>query len=172
MSDLSDLLRKPVLPAFIKLFSIDLTPIGLPNIFHYTPMTTAGLTTVHWNGVAFEPFPIDITGLERTTSGAPPRAELHIANIISPRLFGTLASLYGDIIGAEVTYRKTFECYLNTSISAPPLMMRVSRKISENRKGISFELQSPLDDDRAWLPARQMLKVDFPGLGINKGVSR
>jgi hypothetical protein len=33
---------------------------------------------------------------------------------------------------------------------------------------LSFELRSPLDSDRGMLPKRQMLKRDFPGLGINK----
>jgi lambda family phage minor tail protein L len=171
MSDLDNLVRDPNLPPYIQLFELDLTTIGRPEIFYYTPMTDRNGQVVVRNGQPYQPFPISISGLEKTTTGAPPRAELHIANVLEPRLFGTLAALYGDLIGVKVTYIRTFEVYLNSSMSAPPWRFEIRKLKSKNKNGLVFEMRSPLDRDRKWLPARQMLKKDFPGIGINKGAA-
>jgi lambda family phage minor tail protein L len=158
------------LPAFIDLFDIDLTYIGRPEIFYFTPMVGEG-NKLTWGGHDYVPFPIAIQSLEATTSGAPPRAELHIANVLDPRLFGSLAFLYNDLVGTRVTYRRTFSTLLNTSISSAALKFVINKKISQNKTGIVFEIKSIYDQDRAYLPKRQMLRKDFPGLGINKRMS-
>lgn len=173
--------HQAVLPAFIELFDI-LIPEEVANLegqseqeFYYTPMTKMNPEGeeqyITFDSRLYVAFPIKITGLERTTSGAPPRAELHFANVVAPRLFGALAFLFGDIIGATVIYRRTFEAYLAAALEAPPMKFTIVRKVTHNRTGVSFELKTPLDDDRNWLPGRQMLQRDFPGLGINKRYS-
>ena len=176
------LYHQAVLPAFIELFDI-IIPEEIANLeeglnqteFYYTPMTKMNPEGeeqyITFDSRLYVAFPIKISGLERTTSGAPPRAELHFANIVAPRLFGALAFLFGDIIGATVIYRRTFEPYLASGLEAPPMKFTIVRKVTHNRTGVSFELKTPLDDDRNWLPGRQMLQRDFPGLGINKRYS-
>lgn len=177
------LYHQAVLPAFIELFDIlipdeiaSLTEISQQE-FYYTPMTKMNPEGeeqyITFDSRLYVAFPIKITGLERTTSGAPPRAELHFANVVAPRLFGALAFLFGDIIGATVIYRRTFDnpSYLSAGLQAPPMKFTIVRKVTHNRTGVSFELKTPLDDDRNWLPGRQMLQRDFPGLGINKRYS-
>lgn len=159
--------NKAAAPPYLELFEIDCTTIqGVETMY----LLTSNQTAVQFGGDTYQPFPIQITGVEQTSDGAPPRPRLDIANI--NKLFGTLAFMYGDIVGAKVVYIRTFEPYLNqeSRISAPPMRYFIGRKISHNKVGLSFELRSPLDKERAYLPKRQMLKRDFPGLGINKRI--
>lgn len=166
-------------PALIELFEIDCSIIGQP-VYDLTPCTgqvTFGLNESSSPRIYY-PFPIQITGIETNSDGAPARPKLDVGNLRGLsgellKLFGSLAFLYDDLVGVEVTYYRTFEPYLGLSsrISAgPPLKYYVGKKLSHNRLGLSFELRSPLDKERAFLPKRQMLKRDFPGLSVNKHV--
>lgn len=163
-------LQQPVLPAVIELFDIDALVIS-GTVYRFTPMTNAGAAVV-WGGNTYLPIPIRITGVNQTSAGAPARPKLEVTNI--DHFFGALASTLQDMVGAKVIYRHTFSTYLGTSISSAPMTYTINKKLSQNKTGISFELKSALDLDRAKLPKRQMLRdgVDgFPGLGINKRTS-
>lgn len=180
---IQDDVRKSEVPAFIELFEIDLTDTNVivdgvaileGSIIRVTAMTDSAdlgaIQQVSWGGNDYTPFPVAISGISQSSDGAPARPTLSIANI--DKTIGQLAFLYNDIVGAKVTYIRTFEPYLNTNsrISLPPLKFFISKKSSHTRTGLSFELRSPLDKERAFLPKRQMLKAEFPGLGINKHI--
>lgn len=175
---IQDSVLKSEVPAFVELFEIDLTPTNVTelngSIIRVTPMTDStdlsNLQSVVWGGDSYQPFPIAISGISQSSDGAPARPTLSIANI--DKTIGQLAFIYNDVVGAKVTYIRTFEPYLNTSasISLPPLSFFISKKSSHTRTSLSFELRSPLDKERAFLPKRQMLKKEFPGLGINKHI--
>jgi lambda family phage minor tail protein L len=158
---------KAALPHRIELFEIDATMIeGLATTYYLTN----NQTSVNFGGLTYTPYPIAISGIQQTSDGAPPRPVLSISNI--NKIIGTLAFLYNDIVGAKVSYIETFSTYLNTGsrISAPPLKYEIRRKPTHNKIGLTFELRSALDNERSYLPRRQMLKRDFPGLGINKWI--
>lgn len=159
------------LPAYVELFEIDCSAIpGIGVIYYATPNVNSNNTKVIFGNNTYEPYPIQITGFEQTSDEAPPRPTLSIANI--NLLFGMLAFTFQDIIGAKVIYYRTFAQYLGGAgkISAPPLKFYIGKKLSHTIQGISWELRSPLDKERSYLPKRQMLKKDFPGLGINKAI--
>ncbi len=165
-------LQKPVLPARVQLFEIDATAIT-GSIYRYTPMTN-GLGEVVFNGQTYYPFPIAITGLDQTSSGAPPRPLMSISSV--DPFFRTLVSTMQDMKGATVNYIETFEPYLAGGISAAPARFLIHKKPTDNKTGIVFELKTFLDSDRKYLPGRQMLRdgpadTAFPGLGVNKSVS-
>jgi hypothetical protein len=138
------------------------------TIYRFTPNVNPNNTPIMFGGDTYTPFPIEITSYSQTSDEAPARPTLSVSNI--NKLFGILSFTLQDIIGAKVIYYRTFETYLNqpTKVSAAPLKFTIARKTAHNMSVISFELRSPLDADRAMLPKRQMLKRDFPGLGINK----
>lgn len=177
MTIAQDILKSEV-PAFIELFDIDLSSTNIPelvnSVLRLTPMTDstdlANIHNISFGGQSYLPFPIQITGIAMASDGAPPRPQIAVANIT--KQIGALAFQYSDIIGATVTYTRTFATYLNTAnkISLPPLKYFIAKKISHNKNGLSFELRDFRDKERAFLPKRQMLKKDFPGLGINKYV--
>lgn len=168
MSDLDSLILKSTLPDYIELFIIDCTSIvALGTIYYLTPSGTES-ATVQFNGNTFTPFPMAITGLADTTTEAPARPTLSLGNINN--LFGSLSFNYTDLAGCKVTYIRTFTSYLGIggTISAPPKKYIIRKKSRHDRNVISFELGSLMDIERGFLPKRQMLKRDFPGLGINK----
>lgn len=165
-------------PGFVELFEIDLTSTNVPalvgNVFRVTPMTNStdltDIKAVTFGGETYQPYPIQISDVSFASDGAPPRPTLSVANI--NKYLGQLAFAYGDIIGATVTYIRTFTPYLgtNTKVSLPPLKYFIAKKTAHNRSLLTFELRDFRDKERAYLPKRQMLKKDFPGLGINKNV--
>lgn len=174
MTIVNDLIKHE-LPAYIELFDINALTINA-QYYRFTTMVN-GTSKVAWGGHTYDPFPLAISGIEQHSTGAPSRPQLSVANV--DRFFGTLVQTMEDMVGAEVTYRRTFANYLNTYISAAPMRFLVNRKLSHNKTGVVFELKFFMDMDKLYLPKRQMLrdsvdktgKDNFPGLGINKRTS-
>lgn len=172
LEELEGLIRRSTLPTFIELFRINLSTItGQTSVYKFTPMfntNNPGDGHIVWGGENYLPFPISISGIGFSVDDAPSRPTLNIANI--NKLFGMLTFTVQDVIGAEVTYIRTFEQYIggDGALSAPPLKFFIARKTAHNLMNISFELRSPVDKERAFFPKRQMLKTEFPGLGTNK----
>ena len=163
--------KQPVVQAYVELFDIDCTNIsGINTIYRLTPNVNNG-ANVLFGGDTYIPYPIAISDYSQKIDGAPARPRLSISNI--NKIFGILSFSYEDLIGVKVTYYRTFANYLGqaTKISASPLKFEIARKTAHSMTGMSFELRSPLDKERAVLPKRQMLKRDFPGLGINKMIN-
>lgn len=166
---------KPEVPAYIELFELDFSPTNIAELsgvkMYLTPMVQANYTPVMFGNQQYSPFPLELTGIKQSSEGAPPRPTLAVANI--NKYFGSLAFVYYDIIGTSVTYIRTFEPYLNLAsrLSLPPMKFTIAKKLTHNKLGLSFELRIPTDKERAFMPRRQMLKKDFPGLGINKNVA-
>jgi lambda family phage minor tail protein L len=166
-------IQSPAAFAYVELFILDLSEIpGLGALTYYLTPSAGDTNTVVWGGDTFQPWPLEIVGVEASADGAPARPTLNIGNLDANKLIGTLVFQYSDIIGAKVTYIRTFEPYLGGigSISMPPLKYVIGKKNAHDDRVISFELRSPLDKERSYLPNRQMLKRDFPGLGINKQI--
>lgn len=165
----ASILQQAVVPAYVELFQIDLTDIitETPSVFYLTNQSVE----ITWGGNTYSSFPIKISEIEQSTTGAPPRPKLEIANIYQNRLFGTLAFKYNDIIGGKIVYIRTLETYLTItshSVCASPMKFEIFKKESHTKDYLSFSLRSPLDRERAFLPKRQMLKNEFPGLGQYK----
>lgn len=173
MTIAQDILKSEV-PAFVELFEIDLSTTNIPELLgqtlYLTPIKASTATIGFGTGINYSPFPLEITGIEDSTDAAPARPQLVISNI--SKYMGSLAFLHSDIIGASVTYIRTFAPYLNLAsrLSLPPQKFVIRQKLTHNKLMLTFELGSPLDKERAYLPKWQMLKKDFPGLGVNKRV--
>ena len=145
---------------FVELFEIDLTSTKVPalvgNVFRVTPMTDStdltNIQAVTFGGNTYQPYPIQISDISFASDGAPPRPTLSVANI--NKYIGQLAFAYGDIIGATVTYIRTFTPYLgtNTKVSLPPLKYFIAKKTAHNRMILTFELRDFRDKERAYLP--------------------
>jgi lambda family phage minor tail protein L len=167
--DIDDLTQRSTLPAYVELFDIDCSAItGIGTIYRLTPNVGSNNSNIMFGGDAYTPFPIQITSYAQDSDSAPARPTLSISNV--SKLFGMLSFTFQDIIGARDVYYRTFANYLgqSTKVSAAPLKFTIARKTAHSMGMLSFELRSPLDSERAVLPKRQMLKKDFPGLGINK----
>jgi lambda family phage minor tail protein L len=159
----------------IELFILDLSLINGFAGANPTYWTPSGVvmngnipSTLTFSGNNYIPYPVRISGISQSSEGAYPRPQLDIANV--DKIMGGLSFIYDDIVGASITYMKTFSNFIEAGLSSPPLKYYIARKLSHDINVLSFELRTALDKERAYLPSRQMLKKDFPGLGINKSV--
>lgn len=165
---------KSELPAYIELFEFDFSTAGIPGLsgyFRCTPIKHGDAYVLFGEDQFICNFPIEITGIEQTSGTAPARPQITITNV--DKYFGSLAFTYRDLAKTTVIYYRTFATYLNlpSRFAAQPLKFEIAKKLFHNKKTISFELRDPTDKERSYMPGRQMLRADFPGLGTNKRVS-
>ena len=165
---------------------VDANGDPLPGNYHLINMRDEVNAQVSFNGIDYFSIPIEITGIEIASSGAIARPTLTIANIPSLTGGGnpeetTLDSIRGanhlidntasglnleferneDLIGTKITYRQTFASNLNTAGTAEPEFPKqiyyIDRVASENNLFVTFELASPLDLEKAKIPARNVI---------------
>lgn len=171
--DIDNEVLRSELPAYLQLFEFNFNTAnisGLSGYFRVSPSQSPAPTQL-FGGDAFTfNFPIDIQGIEQTSGEAPARPQLTVSNV--DKYFGTLCFAFQDLVGTEVIYYRTFAPYLNqsTRLALQPLKYVIAKKLDQIKNIITFELRDPSDKDRSYMPRRQMLKKDFPGLGVNKSV--
>lgn len=139
----------------------ELLPVNATSSFY---LCNTGNVTYQSNDYVMYPF--KLTGLEQVSTGALPRPKLDISSV--DKVFSRLSFTYFDIIGAKVVYIRTFEEYLASGVGSIPTNMEIYRKESHNKTGIKFELRFPSDREQDFLPKKQMLHSEFPGMGLNK----
>jgi lambda family phage minor tail protein L len=143
--------------ALVDLYDLDMTPIG-GGVLRFTP-GTLGASKVFWRGLAYEPFPVAVEGVERSGRGElpTPRVTLPATDLI----VAAVISL-NDLRLARLIRWQTFDRHLDGQPEAshtvhfPPQMFLVQRKIRHNtHQGVvEFELSSPLDQHGQKIPAR------------------
>ena len=109
--------------------------------------------SIWWQGEEYRAWPVQIEGLEASTTGSGAQPKLSVAN-----LDGSITALclaYDDMLKAKVTIHDTLAHYLDadnfsTAIrrQIPPgksLGLYIDSKSSETNEVIEFELASPMD---------------------------
>lgn len=156
---------KPVVASKVDLFHIKFLGVTADMYFSDTSNNTGVFI---WNGNHYQVFPIKIEGLEQTSDGAATRPTLSVS--IADELFRVLLEIESDLLGATVIYRRTTAAYEHSSISGAPFTFLIHKKVQQNSKSLVFELKTELDLDRVYLPNHQMLRNEFPALGVNKSI--
>lgn len=158
---------KPNVGAIVDLFHIDMTPIGVPQHLYLTPSSSTPIT---FNGVQYTPFPISTGGKSTNVSGAPGRVTLKVDNIT--QMVAAAVISYGDLVGAHVTYIRTFDNFLDgaadggTSQSFPVQNYVILQKTVFSQQSIEFTLGTQLDRPGLMLPRRQCLKTNVGKGGL------
>ena len=139
--------------------------------------------SIIWQGVSYDKFPVVAEGFEFTGQGTLPRPTLTISN-----LFGFVSGLIidtnkvtsnNDLAGAKLTRRRVLASSLdNANFSSgsnpfgtpnsdelPQEIYFIDRKTTENRQIVQFELVGRLDVENQKLPARQVTRNEFAGVG-------
>ena len=153
---------------------------GADPIYRFCPMIN-GTNPIIWQGVSFQPLPIRIEGFEHKSEGGLPRPILTLAN--PDGIFSRIVYSNQDFTNCKVTRKRTFAKFLDldnfqnrnqeggtNSLFAledkeahfDDDIYYVNRKVSENKKSISFELISPLEMDNAKIPARKIISNFCP----------
>lgn len=149
--------------AYVSLYVIDATGIG-GSIVRLHPGTNELRQPVVWQGETYQPFPIEVTGLEYNGQGQLPRPTLRVANVTG--LLGALVREYQDLRGAKFIIKRTMVKYLdavnfangnpeaNPAEHRPDEIFIFDRKANENKVMIEFELAASFDLAGVKVPVR------------------
>ncbi|MCW5657453.1 MAG: phage minor tail protein L [Burkholderiaceae bacterium] len=153
--------------AVIELYELDATMLGGEVLRFHAGRNGLGGSVV-WQGLTYEPFPIECDGFELAAQGPMPRPTLRVANVFG--LIGVLVRQYKGLKGARLTRRRTLAKYLDAvnfeggvNPSADPLahypddVYQVDRQSQRDRALAVFELASPMDVAGVMLPRRQIV---------------
>jgi lambda family phage minor tail protein L len=158
----------------VTLFALDATALGAPQVFRFANQVNELGAAIVWQGVTYQPFPIEAEGFEKTVQGPFPRPMLRCSNVL-----GTLAAAvrqYKGLKGAKLTRKRTLATYLDAvnfaagNPTADPLaaypdeVWLVDRTSQRNKVQIEWELANPLDVVNAMLPARTIRPNHCPWL--------
>ena len=162
-ADLSGLAPQQIM----EFFEWDDTVIGGGNRVHWYNGTGYDQAAIVWQGITYEPFPIEAEGFEYTSSGTLPRPTLRASNIGGA--LGAYIRSISDGLKAKVTRKRTIGKYLdavnfpggnanaNPNQHMPDEIFYVARKANENPIFIEMELAAAFDCEGIMLPRRQVI---------------
>lgn len=120
---------------------------------------------VYWQGETYQPFPVTISGFEKSKGKELPRPTMQISNVLG--LISTTLLEFDDLINCKVIRKSTFVKYLdkenfpgNVNPTADPQqyfpdeVWVINRKVSENKYYVEFELSSEWDLEDKQIPGR------------------
>lgn len=158
--------QKLAMDAVVHLYTLDTSPIGGNFVLRWTPSVRIDYpnapTRVSFNGIEYEPYPIEAEGFEWRGKGPAPRPRIRVSNI--DNIAGSLIVGYSDLVGASLTRLRTFARFLDGGPNADgnafiePDIWYVERKVTHNPQMIEWELSSVLDQQGKMLPGRQCLR--------------
>tara|TARA_R100000231_G_C5317991_1_gene162509 strand:- start:236 stop:835 length:600 start_codon:yes stop_codon:yes gene_type:complete len=144
-----------------------------------------------WRGNTYQKFPVEASGFEFSSKGQIPRPMFKIANLVGlthDSQVLTVSDLMiivnqttnqNDLIGAKFTRIRTLASSLDAvnftgnsnpfgtpnDDELPQEIFFIDRKVQENRNFVEFELVSEIDLAGKKIPARQVLRTEFAGVG-------
>ncbi len=144
--------------AIIELFELQLdsTLHGSSDVYRFHAGSNADVTgNIVWNGNAYTRMPVKADGFEMTSAGSLPQPNITIANL-DGNMTTVLALVNqttagNDLTGATVKRIRTLKRYIDGESSADPNakfpdeIWRISRKATETRDIVTFELSSAFD---------------------------
>ena len=168
MSKFTEELQSLSPTSFLELFVLDMSNTSSGGMLYFHAGTNGLRAPVVWQGAVYEPWPIEATGFDATTSGALPRPKLKVAN--TNGLFSAEVSANDDLLGCKLTRKRTFARFLDganfiggnpeadSGQHAEDDVWYINQKLTENRYVLEFELSSAFDLMGVELPGRQVLK--------------
>ena len=156
--------------AIIELFELQLdsTLHGSSDVYRFHAGSNAAVTgNIVWNGNAYTRMPVVADGFEMRSAGALPQPTITIANL-DGNMTTVLALVNqttagNDLTGATVKRIRTLKRYIDGESSADPNakfpdeIWRISRKATETRDIVTFELSSAFDLVGQKIPKRQIV---------------
>src|SRR6266705_326087 len=93
--------------ALIELYILDTTVIGSPSIEYFHAGTSETRWPIVFQGITYQPFPIEITGFERSGQGVVPKPTATVSNIGG--LISATALQYDDLFGLTLPGRQILQ---------------------------------------------------------------
>ncbi len=157
----------------VELFELDPTALGGTTVYFHSGLNELGAAVV-WQGVTYQPYPVEASGFELSGRGTMPQPRMRVADVTS--VITALCLELDDLLGAKITRRRTLVKYLDAvnfsggiNPTADPAQQLadevwfVNRK-SEQRPGlyVDFELAAAFDVAGKMLPGRQCIANSCP----------
>lgn len=153
----------------MEFYIFDPTNIGqsAASKLYWHPGTQNDVDPIVWQGVTYNPFPVEATGFEQTAVGKLPRPKIRASNISGA--LGAFLRTMQDGIGARVIRKRTYGKYLdavnfpggnpyaNSSAQFADEVFYLARKVSENPIFVEFEMAVAFDVAGIVLPRRQVI---------------
>tara|TARA_R100001440_G_scaffold5498_3_gene11706 strand:- start:490 stop:1107 length:618 start_codon:yes stop_codon:yes gene_type:complete len=167
-------------------------PSNVPTIYRFHAGTNIdSYANIVWQSNTYERFPVEAKGYEYTGKGQIPRPQLIMSNLGGITRLGSvirvtdlLASVnlvtpHNDLLDAKLTRRTLTADALDASNFSggtnpfgtpssnefPKEIHFIDRKTQESRDSVQFELVNRLDMQNKRIPARQVTRKDFEGVG-------
>jgi lambda family phage minor tail protein L len=156
MSEARSEAQKLFSTALVSLFTLDMTSLG-GSVLNFTMTSDAGVP-VSFGGVEYQPIDIQFTGLETTGVGAFSQPKITLSN--SDVLTNALVNTYGDLIGCEVTRKRTYARFLDGHFDADPTAYfgpdryKIERKSADTSTFFEWELSAAIDQEGKMIPNR------------------
>jgi lambda family phage minor tail protein L len=150
----------------IELYILDTNVIGGGSIDYFHAGTATNRWPIVFQGITYQPFPIEITGFDRTGQGTIPKPKASVSNVQG--VISATALQFNDLVGAKFTRKRTFAKFLDGSPTADPTqefpldIYYVNQKLNENAQLVEFELTTSFDMIGLSLPSRQILQNSCP----------
>lgn len=154
--------------ALIELFVIDSTKLGGGVSYFHAGVNNEGQPIV-WQGIKYEPLPIESDGFDVSSQGVLPTPKLRAANVQG--LFSAMAAELSGLVGAKVIRKRTFGRYLDAvnfksgfnpeadpTHHYPDQVWYIDRLLRENKYLVEWELASAFDLMGVQLPFGQIIK--------------
>ncbi len=145
----------------VEMFIVDATAIGAEEWrFH----RYGG--PLFFQGLEYDPWPLEARGFEFTGSGSPPAPRLKMGNVGG--FIDALCLSYDDLLGAKVIRKRTLARFLDGQPTAdpneefPPDTWYVEQRLASTAEFVEFELASAMAFDGVQLPRRQIIQNYCP----------
>ena len=167
-------------------------PSNVPTVYRFHSGTNMNTNAnIIWQGNTYQRFPITFEGAEFTGRGQVPRPVLTVANLGGISRSGSVITVtdlmiivnlttpHNDLADSKLTRITTLASELDaanfpsnnnpfgtpSSNELPQEIFFIDRKTTESRDIVQFELVGALDQANKKLPARQVTRKDFAGVG-------
>jgi len=167
-------------------------PSNVPTIYRFHAGTNIdSYANIVWQSNTYERFPVVASGYEYAGKGQIPRPQIIMSNLGGITRLGSvirvtdllvsvnLVTPHNDLLDAKLTRRTLTADALDASNFSggtnpfgtpssnefPKEIHFIDRKIQESRDAVQFELVNRLDMQNKRIPARQVTRKDFEGVG-------
>ena len=167
-------------------------PSSVPTTYRFHAGSSMNSNAeIVWQGNSYQRLPIEFEGAEFTGKGQVPRPTLTVANLGGITRSGSVITVtdflivvnlttpHNDFADTKLTRITTLASELDavnfpsssnpfgtpSSNELPQEIFFIDRKTTESREVVQFELVGALDQANKKLPARQVTREDFSGVG-------
>lgn len=148
----------------VTLYDLDLTPIGVNSILHFTNSAGDDQVGTVFQGIQYVAVEVVSSGWSATGTGPFPQPDIQVSNVND--LFSGLVRQYQDLIGAKLSRKRLFRSFLDDGVYAGQGANALFaldtyylyQKTSHNKMLVEWKLASSVDQQGQQLPARLVIR--------------